>query len=69
MDSRTDGALSEVRLISGTQLEAVFLRYVDADPLCCPSRLSTVRYRIELPAKLPRVVPLYVRTKPTSGSR
>ena len=47
MDSRTDGALSEVRLLAPTSIEAVSLRYADADPLCCPSRLSTVRYRIE----------------------
>lgn len=69
MDSRTDGALSEVRFVSGGQIEAVFLRYAAADPLCCPSRLSIVRYRIVLPATLPRVVPLSMRTWPTSGYR
>ena len=49
MDSRTDGALTEVRVVSPTEIEVVFLRYVDADPLCCPSRLSTVRYRHRTP--------------------
>ena len=69
MDSRTDGALSEVRFMFGGQIEAVFLRYAAADPLCCPSRLSIVRYRIELPATLPRVIPGSVRTWPTAGYR
>jgi len=65
MDSRADGALSEVRLLSPTEVEVIFLRYVDADPLCCPSRLSTVRYRIERRPKGPVVVPRSVHTKPT----
>ncbi len=67
MDSRTDGALSEVRLLSPTAVEVTFLRYVDTDPLCCPSRLSTVRYRIERRAKGPTVVPLSVTTRLTSN--
>ena len=67
MDSRTDGALSEVRLVSPAEVEAVFLRYVDADPLCCPSRLSTARYRVERRAQGPAVVPFSVETKPTSN--
>lgn len=65
MDSRTDGALSDVRLLSPTSVEATFLRYVDADPLCCPSRLSTVHYRIERRSKGPVSVPLSVKIKPT----
>jgi hypothetical protein len=66
MDSRTDGALSEVRVVSPVEIEVIFLRYVDADPLCCPSRLSTVRYRIERRPKGPVVVPLSVGTQPTA---
>jgi hypothetical protein len=68
MDSRTDGALSEVRLLSPTSIEVTFLRYVSTDPLCCPSRLTTVRYRIEQRGKVPLVVPLSVQSKP-SGER
>ena len=67
MDSRADGALSEVRLLSPTDIEVSFLRYVDADPLCCPSRLSTVRYVIERRATRPTVIPLSVQTTPTSN--
>ena len=69
MDSRTDGALSEVRLLSPASIEVVFLRYVDTDPLCCPSSLTTVRYRVERRAKGPVVVPISARSKPTGGSR
>ena len=68
MDSRTDGALAEMRFMSGYQLEAAFLRYADADPLCCPSRVSAVRYRIELPATLPRVVPMSVWSRSTRSN-
>jgi hypothetical protein len=68
MDSRTDGALSEVRLLSPTSIEVVFLRYVDADPLCCPSRLTTVRYRVERRGKGRVVVPVSAKSKSTGGS-
>jgi hypothetical protein len=68
MDSRTDGALSEIRLFSPTSIEVVFLRYVDADPLCCPSRLTTVRYRVERRGKGPVVVPVSAKSKSTGGS-
>jgi len=63
MDSRTDGALSEVRLLSATSIEVVFLRYVGTDPLCCPSRLTTVRFRIERGRNGPVVVPLSATSK------
>ena len=63
MDSRTDGALSDVRVLSPTSVEATFLRYADADPLCCPSRLSTVRYRVDRRPEGPAAVALTVYTK------
>ena len=66
MDSRTDGALSEIRFPSPSAIEVVFLRYVDADPLCCPSRLTTVRYRIERRPAGPVVVPVSTWSKLTS---
>jgi hypothetical protein len=65
MDSRTDGALGEVRLLSATSIEVVFLRYVSTDPLCCPSRLTTVRYHIERRGNGPVVVPLSATSKPS----
>jgi hypothetical protein len=68
MDSRTDGALSEIRFPSPAAIEAVFLRYVKADPLCCPSRLTTVRYRIERRGQEPVVTPILARSKSTKGT-
>jgi hypothetical protein len=68
MDSRADGALSETGFLSATVIEAVFLRYVDADPLCCPSRLTTVRYRVEHGAAGPAVVPVSAQSRPAGGS-
>ena len=65
MDSRTDGTLSEVRLLSTNSIEVTFLRYTAADPLCCPSRLTTVRYRIERRGQLPVVVPVSARSRPS----
>lgn len=66
MDARTDGALSEVQLPSATSVEVIFLRYVEADPLCCPSRLTTVRYRIERRAKGFVIAPVSAQSKPTA---
>jgi hypothetical protein len=47
--SRTDGALTrDARIESNDRLGAVFVRYADEDPLCCPSLPSVaVSYRVE----------------------
>jgi hypothetical protein len=66
MDSRTDGALSEVHLLSATSMDVVYLRYQSTDPLCCPSRLTTVRYRIERGDRGAVVVPVSAQSAPTS---
>lgn len=53
MNSRTDGALTTIRLVSATRIVAEFVRYRDSDPLCCPSSISTVIYSVrndEIPA-------------------
>jgi heat shock protein HslJ len=47
MDSRTDGALSDIRLTSPTSLSAEFYRYRESDPLCCPSGVSTVLFDLK----------------------
>ena len=46
MDSRTDGALSQVSLQSATRLTVVYARYASADPLCCPSRTTSVIFDV-----------------------
>ena len=47
MDSRSDGALSQVFLYDGESLTAEYQRYAPADPLCCPSRTTNVRFAID----------------------
>jgi heat shock protein HslJ len=46
MDSRSDGALTNIRIISASRISAEFARYSPSDPLCCPSRISTVFYTV-----------------------
>ncbi len=46
MNARTDGALSEARLNSPTNISAEFTRYTSSDALCCPSQTSSVFYTI-----------------------
>ena len=67
MDARTDGAWHTAAFESPLHLSAQFLRYTREDPLCCPSRISEVTYRIELPmsaAGSPVIVPAVVDTRP-----
>jgi LppP/LprE lipoprotein len=47
MDSRTDGALGRVTFQSDGRVQAEYARYASADPLCCPSRITTVMFEIE----------------------
>lgn len=47
MDSRTDGALGRVHIESDHKLAVAYNRYNGADPLCCPSRTTTVSFDIE----------------------
>jgi LppP/LprE lipoprotein len=67
MNSRTDGAQTRVELTSPPGIAADFARYAEGDPLCCPSRVSHVTYRLEGGADggQPVVVPLRVVTQPT----
>jgi hypothetical protein len=44
MDSRTDGALNHVSLQGERKLKARYARYAATDPLCCPSRTTTVLF-------------------------
>lgn len=64
MAARSDGALSEIYLISQSDLRAEFVRYRRDDPLCCPSQKSTVTYRI---GRGPRVT-LDARTVDTTAN-
>lgn len=47
MDSRSDGVLSSFGINSPDEIVAQYSRYTPADPLCCPSRTSTVVYYVD----------------------
>ncbi|MGN6454258.1 MAG: LppP/LprE family lipoprotein [Steroidobacteraceae bacterium] len=46
MDSRTDGSLNRVAIEGDRKLKAYYARYAQTDPLCCPSRTTTVLFSI-----------------------
>jgi heat shock protein HslJ len=46
MESRIDGAVGRVSLQSNGRLSAEYARYTTVDPLCCPSRATTVVFEI-----------------------
>lgn len=68
MDSRTDGAAQVPQLLSADALAVTFSRYAHSDPLCCPSRLSTVQYRVERSGPGPVVKATGVTTVATAKS-
>jgi len=47
MDSRTDGALTNVKLTSAMTLTAEYARYRGSDPLCCPWKTQEVSFVIK----------------------
>jgi hypothetical protein len=56
MDSRSDGALMRVSLHDGRRLVAEYMRYTAADPLCCPSRTTSVVFEVASDQALVRPV-------------
>ncbi len=66
MDSRTDGAAQAPELWSAGTLSVTFSRYAGRDPLCCPSRVSTVQYRIEAGSGGPVLTVIDVTTAATA---
>ena len=66
MSSRTDGAAVMTSLQpDGEMITAEFVRYTDNDPLCCPSRRSSVTYRIDGGGGRPVLTPVTVTTSST----
>jgi heat shock protein HslJ len=65
MDSRTDGAAQVPVLASAHDLAVTFSRYTPSDPLCCPSSLTTVRYRLDAQPRGPVLVPTGAATSRT----
>lgn len=66
MDSRTDGALVNTRLLSPARLMAEFVRYNASDPLCCPTRISYVTYEVSRD-DAPLVAPVDINTSPVGA--
>ena len=66
MDSRTDGALSRAIIGDDGSLKAEYARYAAADPLCCPSRRTTVLFGID--ADPPRLTARSAATVSSSPS-
>jgi len=64
MDSRTDGAISQVQ--GSTRVRADYTRYTAADALCCPSRMTTVVF--EVVGEPPIVQPESLSTMETVAS-
>jgi heat shock protein HslJ len=65
MDSRSDGAAQLPQVWSADAIVVSFLRYGSADPLCCPSRTSTVQYKVEAGPQGPVVKAVDVTTVAT----
>jgi hypothetical protein len=61
MHSRADGALVRVDPLDDNNLVARYSRYAPNDPLCCPSRTSTVTFRVD--HSIPLVTPVTVTTE------
>ena len=66
MDSRTDGALARASLQSNSRLTVEYQRYAASDPLCCPSRSTTVMF--DVANDRPVVRPVSSTTQTNSGS-
>lgn len=47
LDSRTDGAVVNVKMVAERNLTAEFVRYRESDPLCCPYKIEAVTYVIK----------------------
>ncbi|MDQ3636175.1 MAG: META domain-containing protein [Acidobacteriota bacterium] len=57
MDSRTDGALVNVQLTGEKNLTAEYVRYREADALCCPYKTEMVTFQIKPDGKNSLLVP------------
>jgi hypothetical protein len=65
MDSRTDGALGRVTIPNDRRVQAEYSRYGAADPLCCPSRITTVVFEVE--QEPPSLKPVSASTASTAS--
>ena len=66
MNARSDGSTANVSVPGDGRIVADFSRYSERDPLCCPSRISTVEYEIIRADGKPLVVLKSIRTHRTN---
>lgn len=60
MHSREDGSLSRMFIESNDRLAAEYVRYAAADPLCCPSKTTTVEFEITSEGSFARPISSFV---------
>lgn len=65
MESRVLGSLQTATFSGPSKIGAIFNHYTSADPLCCPSKLTNVAYRINATRRGPIVAPFSARTYKT----
>ncbi len=63
MNSRTDGDISQIFLTSSSSLFVEYKRYNSGDPLCCPSQISRVLFKIEPQNAQPLLIPVEAITE------
>jgi len=66
MNSRTDGAMTNFRLVSPTRILAEFARFNESDPLCCPTRTSHVTFEVNRD-DMALVTPVDINTGPVGA--
>ena len=66
LNSRLDGDISRIFLSSSSQLWVEYKRYQESDPLCCPSGISRVSFKIEPREAKPLLIPVEVTTEDES---
>jgi hypothetical protein len=69
MDARTDGSCQLPQVISAGDLTVPFSRYAPSDPLCCPSRITTVQFQLQKSPKGPALVATSATTAPTGDPK
>lgn len=68
MNSRTDGALTNVKIVNETTIVGDYVRYAEKDALCCPSKMNKVSFKIEPDGQNWLLKPEYVTEAPYNVS-
>jgi hypothetical protein len=67
MDSRIDGVGRILDLRGPANLSGQFVRYAPTDPLCCPSSVFGVEYRVDRSGGGPVLIPVSSKRVPTAN--